>query len=259
MTTFSFDALRGRSPLAAILLALLCPAAIAGDAPVDEPEARSIVEKADAVRLPATGFQVDVDIVSQDGAAAQEARTYRVLSKGNENTVVMTLEPAAERGQILLMKSRDLWVFMPEVSQPVRISLAQRLTGQVANGDLARANFAGDYYPRIVRSEIIGNERYHVLELKAVDRSVTYPRVLYWVNQRNFWPFKAEFYSLSSRLMKTCRFENFQNMAGKTRPTRLVMEDALHAGNQSILKYRSMKLRALPDKVFTKEYLKKLN
>jgi len=186
-------------------------------------------------------------------------RKYRVLSKGNENTVVQVTEPAAERGQIILMKGRDLWVFMPEVSQPVRISLAQRLTGQVANGDLARANFAGDYNPKILRSETIGTERYHVLELTAVDRSVTYQRVIYWVNEKSGWPLKAEFYSLSNRLLKKCSYENFQTLAGRLRPTRLVMEDALRNGDKSILEYSEMKLRELPDKIFTKEYLKKID
>ena len=38
---------------------------------------------------------------------------YRVLSKGNENSVVMATEPASERGQIMLMKGRDLWIFIP--------------------------------------------------------------------------------------------------------------------------------------------------
>jgi len=31
----------------------------------------------------------------------------------------------------MLMRGRDLWVFLPNVSQPVRLSLSQRLTGQV--------------------------------------------------------------------------------------------------------------------------------
>jgi len=48
-------------------------------------------------------------------------------------------------------------------------------------------------------------------------------------------------------------------MAGKVRPTRLVMDDSIRAGEQSILEYNEMKLRDLPDKVFTKEYLKKLD
>lgn len=225
----------------------------------DEENAHSIVEKADQVRFPSEGFQVDIGITTTHADKQTETRKYRVLSKGNDNTVVMVTEPASDRGQIILMKGRDLWVFMPDVSQPVRISLAQRLTGQVANGDLARANFAGDYNPKIVRTENINGENYYVLELNAVDRSVTYQRVIYWVGQKNFWPLKAEFYSLSNRLLKKCRYENFQAMAGKSRPTRLVMEDALRSGEQSVLEYNAMKLRDLPDKIFTKDYLKKLD
>jgi len=224
----------------------------------DDPVAREMVEKADLVRFPAEGFQVDVSITNNSSGKSAESRLYRVLSKGNSNTVVMVTEPASERGQIILMKGRDLWVFMPDVSQPIRIALSQRLTGQVANGDLARANFAADYNPKLLRTEMIGNENYQVLDLIAVDRSVTYQRVVYWVRQSDNWPYKAEFYSLSNRLLKTCSYENFQVMEGKQRPTRLVLTDALKGGEQSILEYKNMKLRDLPDKVFTKDYLKKL-
>ena len=225
----------------------------------DDSAARSIVEKADLVRFPAEGFQVDVNIVTSKSDQDPEQRKYRVLSKGNSNTVVMVTEPASERGQIILMKGRDLWVFMPDVSQPIRIALSQRLTGQVANGDLARANFAGDYNPRLLRTETIGSETYSVLELNAVDRGVTYQKVIYWVGQKDNWPFKAEFYSLSNRLLKTCKYEKYVMMEGRQRPTRLVMEDAMRSGEQSVLEYGNMKLRDLPDKVFTKDYLKKLD
>ena len=227
-------------------------------APIDDSYARSIVEKADLVRFPAEGFQVDIVINSSQPDRQLETRKYRVLQKGNENTVVMVTEPASERGQIILMKGRDLWVFMPEVSQPVRISLAQRLTGQVANGDLARANFAADYKPKLLRKETVNGENYAVLELTAVDRSVTYQKVVYWVNEKNAWPLKAEFYSLSNRLLKKCSYENYQSLAGKLRPTRLVMEDALRSGERSTLEYSEMKMRDLPEKIFTKDYLKKL-
>lgn len=225
----------------------------------DDAEARLIVEKADLVRFPADGFQVDVTITSAGSGQSADVRKYRVLSKGNANSIVMVTEPASERGQILLMKGRDLWVFMPDVSQPIRLSLSQRLTGQVANGDLARANFAGDYNPRLLRTERIGNESHYVLELTGVDRGVTYQRVVYWVREKDFWPYRAEFYSLSNRLLKVCTYENFKTMEGRKRPTRLVMEDALRSGEQSVLDYGNMKLRDLPDKIFTKDYLKKLD
>lgn len=231
---------------------------IAYAASEDKDLARSIVEKADRIRFPQEAYQVDVNVATMAPGDSVERRKYRVLSKGNDNSVVMLMEPAAERGQIMLMKGRDLWVFMPDVSQPIRLSLAQRLTGQVANGDLARANFSADYTPELLRTETITGEKYYVLDLTAVDRSVTYHKIVYWVKESNFWPYRAEFYSLSGRLLKTCRYENFRTLLGKMRPTRLTMENALHKGEQSVLEYSAMKPRDLPDKVFTKDYLKRL-
>ena len=230
-----------------------------GSSPAEDDQvALTILKKADQIRFPGEGFQVDVAISTTSAGNSEDLRKYRILSKGNENTVVMVTEPASERGQILLMKGRDLWVFLPSVSQPVRLSLAQRLTGQVANGDLARSNFTGDYIPKLVRTEALDGEKYHVLELTAVDRTVTYHRVMYWVNASNFRPHRAEFYSLSNRLLKTCRYENFKTLLGTMRPTRLVMEDALRKGEESVLEYSAMKLRDLPDKIFTKDYLNRL-
>src|SRR5437867_266798 len=192
--------------LTLVLLVSAVPlrAADTGTSQTDDALARSILEKADQIRFPQEGFQVDVSVVTTSGGEPTEERKYRVLSRGNENTIVMVTGPASERGQILLMKGRDLWVFLPDVSQPVRLSLAQRLTGQVANGDLARANFTGDYTPKLLRNETVDGEKYNVLELAAVDRSVTYQRVVYWVSESTSAPHKAEFYSASNRLLKTC-------------------------------------------------------
>lgn len=244
--------------LAAVTLAAGLAAAHSTVVAADDP-LQDLLEKSDQIRFPREGFQIDVSITNKAPGKEQDNRKYRILSKGNENTVVITTAPESEKGQILLMKSRDLWVFLPDISQPVRLSLSQRLTGEVSNGDLARANFAGDYTPKLLRTEAIDGENYQVLELNAVDRGVTYHRVLYWVRQSDSRPFKAEFYSLSDKLLKTCRYLEYQKVAGQMRPTRLVMQDALHANEESVLEYSNMKLRELPDKVFTKEYLKKLD
>lgn len=224
----------------------------------DERLARTLVEKADQVRFPSGGFEVGVAINSTTAGGDVESRRYKVLSKGNENTIVQTLEPASDRGQVMLMKGRDLWIFVPTVSQPVRLSLSQRLTGQVANGDLARANFAGDYTPKIVRTESVEGEQAHVLELTAVDRGVTYAKVLYWIRQSNHWPIKAEFYSVSDRLLKTALYQKFAKLGGQVRPTQVVMKDALKKGEESVLEYADLKARELPDRMFTKDYLKRL-
>ncbi|HHM05648.1 MAG TPA: outer membrane lipoprotein-sorting protein [Gammaproteobacteria bacterium] len=224
----------------------------------DAPSPDEIVQLADNIRFPQTDFQADVTITNFNVDGSRETRKYQLLSKGRDQTIVSTIEPPSERGQILLLKEHDLWAFMPNVSQPIRLSLAQRLTGEVANGDLARANFAGDYHASLARSDFIDGKTYHVLELKAKNRSVTYHRVLYWVDANSYYPYKAEFYATSGRLMKTCFYSGYTVIAGRERPVKLIMEDALRKGRRSSLEYTNMTIRPIPDKVFTKDYLKKL-
>lgn len=249
-----------RAVLASLTLGALAPTLLLSRQALaqSDTDARAIVARADEIRFPRESFQTDITVTNFSDGAQGDERRYRVLSRGNENTIVLTISPASERGQALLMRGRDLWVFMPTVSQPVRLSLAQRLTGQVANGDLARANFAGDYEPALSGSEVLDGTECHVLELTAVDRGVTYARVRYWVAQEDSRPLKAEFYAVSGRLLKTCRYEHFRDMAGRVRPTRLVMEDALKAGDYSVLEYEAMALRDLPERMFTREYLRRL-
>jgi outer membrane lipoprotein-sorting protein len=236
----------------------LVPNASHGASPSQSVDAQSTLERAERIRFPAKGFQVDVAINSETPGRDPDVRKYRVLSKDNDNTLVMTTAPAIDRGQILLMKESDLWLFMPEVSQPIRLPLSQRLTGQVANGDLARAKFIGDYNASYIQTETIDGEDYFLLELQAAHRRVTYRRILYWVHSTTFRPLKAEFYSVSKRLLKSCYYRSYQMVLGETRPTQLLIIDALRKGHESVLDYSDMKLRELPDKVFTKQYLKKL-
>ena len=241
-----------------VLSLLLSQAPLTADVRADDSYARAVVTQADRIRFPQEDFQVQVAITSSAPGQAPDLREYEILSKGNENTIVRTTAPPSERGQILLMRGRDLWVFMPNLSQPIRLPLAQRLTGQVANGDLARANFAGDYHPRILHTAEVNGAPHYILELVAVDRGVTYHRVMYWVEQETYRPYKAEFYAVSGRLLKTAFYEDFRQMLGVDRPARLVMVDAVNEGDQSVLEYGGLELRELPDRMFHREYLRRL-
>ena len=217
-----------------------------------------IVKKADRIRFPEESFQVNVKITTTRPDSDPEVKEYQVLTKGNDKTLLTTTFPAIDRGNILLMRGLDLWAFLPKLSQPVRLPLAQKLTGEVANGDLARANFSGDYDATLLRTEEIDKVTYYVLELKANRRGVTYHRVLYWVNKENYRPYKAEFFTLSNRLIKTSHYQSYETIGGAVRPTQLVMENALKSQERSVMEYSNMQLRTLRDKIFTKDYLKKL-
>jgi len=101
-----------------------------------------VLLRADRIRFPEGGFQVDVTITTTQPTANRICVPIGFFPR-QQSDPVQTTAPAVDRNQILLMRDRDLWAFLPNLSQPIRLPLSQRLTGQVANGDLARANFVG--------------------------------------------------------------------------------------------------------------------
>nr|AEQ20575.1 hypothetical protein [uncultured bacterium CSLF42] len=187
------------------------------------------------------------------GEPVQTGR-YEVLAKGNEKTLIETLEPASAHGNSILMVGHDLWIFVQDVSQPLRISFQQRLMGDVANGDLARANFVGDYTPSIAKE----NSQFYVLNLNAKFDDVTYSRVLLVVEKKTFRPVKAQFFAASGKLLKSGSYENYREVEGALRPTRLVFSNPLVKGQTSVVTYSTLVKENFPDKYFTKDYLKKL-
>ena len=229
------------------------PVAVAVDARAEE-----ILRRADEVRNPPLDYAVVVTVTTFKPNTSPATSVYEVLVKGREKTVVKTLDPPIERNRVLLMLGKDLWAFLPDVSKPLRISLQERLTGEVANGDLARANFSGDYTPELLRVESRDPSTYDVLNLTAVSDEVTYARVVLWVEQGTYYPAQAEFYALSGRLLKTCSYERYQQLGDRLRPTRLVMHNPLINGQYSVLEYDRMRIEELPDKYFTKDYMKRM-
>lgn len=217
-----------------------------------------ILANADEIRTPQTDYRVRATITSQRPGRKDKTVVYEVLMKGQDKTIIKTLAPEADRGTSLLMLRYDLWVFMQTISKPLRISLQQRLLGEAANGDIARANFSGDYDPVLKDIVTIKNTPFYLLELTAVNREVTYHKVKLWVMKDTFYPLKGEFYAISGKLLKICHYTNYKELLGKMRPTRLVLDNPLVQGQRTIIDYDGMQVAAFEDKMFTQGYMKKL-
>ena len=99
----------------ALLLGLSAWPAWAEEAADVDPLAREMLLRADRIRFPDGGFQVDVVITTTQPDSEPDVRAYRILSKGNSRTLVQTTAPAVDRNQILLMRDRDLWAFLPNL------------------------------------------------------------------------------------------------------------------------------------------------
>ena len=225
---------------------------IAGSAVAAPESAQSLVKKADAHRGLQKSFSVQVRVVVNDGREKSE-QVYKVRVKDFETSLVEQIEPVRAQGRKLLMKGLDMWLFTPQVKKAVRISLQQRLTGDVANGDISRTNYADDYSSKIAGQD--ASMKATILELRARDKRVTYHRVKYWIETASQRPLKSEFYALSGKLLKTATFSDFKQIDGLDRMTKVTIQDAVVKSKTSTLIYTNHRPQTFSDSEFNKEQM----
>jgi outer membrane lipoprotein-sorting protein len=214
-----------------------------------------ILRKADDARAPEGDFSFFVAIKDFDGKKLLRTNLYKVFCKGEQYALIETMEPTRLKGRKILLRNEDLWLYLPSVKRPTRISLHQRLTGEVANGDIARARFFDDYTATISGTETLDGKLHSVLDLVAKRENVTYRKVQLWVNQETQQPSKAQFYAISGKLLKTSLYSDFKKALGYPRASKVVIQDAISPTRQSHLTYSRYQREKLDDSFFTKEAL----
>ncbi len=190
-----------------------------------------------------------VKITNFESGKSDEERLYEVSQKGTDKTYVEFMSPR-EKGRHLLMLGDDMWIYLPDTSRPVRITPLERLSGDASNGDVARTNYAIDYSAVYVRTEKVGSEECHVLELTARRKGATYQRILYWLRAEDARPVRAEFYLTSGKHIKSATFDEYAPSGGKMLLRRLTLYDEIRHNSHSVLEYSDTAPRDLPDKLF---------
>ena len=213
------------------------------------PDAQSLLQHADRARgggLP--GIVWEIKLTSRDGDKISDEQTFEVRAV-NDASVAETLEPARFKGSKLLQVGHNMWLTRPGLSKPIPISPRQRLSGQASNGDIAATNYANDYQATLSGEETIEGEACHILELSALHKTSTYDRIRYWVSVKREIGVKAEFFSLSGKLLKTARFDyrNTIEYNGQHIPfvSRMNIRDAL-IDAETTMNFGTVKVRRIP-------------
>jgi outer membrane lipoprotein-sorting protein len=212
------------------------------------PEA--ILIKAELIRAPFKDFVMDVDITSPQGDMS-----FKVYAKRGEGILVLFLKPAPEKGKLLLMKKKDLWLYMPKTRQPLKITGAQSLIGSISNGDVARLQWSLDYDAKQIRED----EKSYELELTSKNNSATYYRIEILIEKNSFKPLKSKVYLRSGKLYKTIYYTGFKSFSGKLMSTNLKFVDHLRNEEESKMVFSNIRLQEIPENYLNLDALPKLS
>jgi len=175
------------------------------------------------------------------------------LKKGRDKILALFLEPPSDKGRVTLRLGDNMWLYVPDVGKPLRITSLQSVTGSVFNNaDILRIDYTTEYDVAAVEEQ---KDRY-VLSLKAKTGEVAYDKLSMVVDKQHMLPITIECYAASGLLLKTLHFSGIKDFGGGIkRPAQLETDSPLYKGYKSVMLWSGLKKASYPDEVFTLNYL----
>jgi outer membrane lipoprotein-sorting protein len=175
------------------------------------------------------------------------------VKKGADKIAALFIAPASEKGRSTLRLGDNMWLYIPNVGKPIRITSLQSVVGGVFNNaDILNLDYSAEYGVSRVEESVGEN----LLYLKAKTKSVAYDQVRMWVDKGKKLPTKIECLTEGNMLIKTIYFKEQKDFGdGIVRPSVMETDSPLYKGYRSIMIYAKIRKRSFKDEVFTLTYM----
>lgn len=228
-----------------VILALL-------SAPVWSYDANALLEEVDARMAPGS-YEMYRKLINIEPDGRRKEFVLYTVKKGAGKMIALFLDPPSERGRSTLRLDDNMWLYIPSVGKPIRITSLQSVVGGVFNNsDIMRLDFSTEY----LASAAGETSDQFILELKARGPTVAYDHLKMWVDKATRTPVTIEAYAASGLLIKTLHYSRIQDFGHSiVRPAQLVTDSPLYAGYQSVMLFSRIRPREFADEVFTLNFL----
>jgi len=192
--------------------------------------------------------------IEPDGS--KKEYTLFLVKKGVDKVVALFLSPASENGRSMLRLGDNMWLYIPNVGKPIRLTSLQSVTGGLFNNaDIMLLDYTVEY--NVEKVEEKGNE--YLLYLKAKTKTVAYDKVKLWADKNKKFPTKIECLTETDMLIKTIYFKDVKDFGGGVvRPSVIETISPLYKGYKSVMVFAKIKEKDFKDEVFTLTFMPNL-
>jgi len=222
---------------------------------VQEVDGNKLLEQVDK-KLSPDSYESYKKLINIEPDGKKKEFILFTIKKGKDKVAALFLSPASEEGRSTLRLGDNMWLYIPNVRKPIRITSLQSVVGGVFNNsDILRLDYATEY--KAMQVEKRDNE--YLLHLKAKTKGVAYDTLKMWINKDTIFPTKVECLTESGMLIKTLYFKNVKDFDGDiTRPSVIETDSPLYKGHKSVIIFAKMKKRKFNDEVFTQTFMPNL-
>lgn len=227
-----------------------------------EPDLKAILRNVDEMsNFDTADFSATYTVVSEKPGEDASVFKIRMFRRDQEDKfLLLFLEPEIQKGQGYLQMEDNLWFYDPESRKFSHSSLKENLEdSETKNSDFRRSSLTEDYEVESYSEETLGKYPVYVIDLVANNDEVPYPRIKLWIQKDQPLVLKVEDYSLSQRLMRTAYYPKYTRVSGRFIPSRMLFVDELKEGEKTQVTIKDASIASLPDSVFTKAYLERVN
>ncbi len=206
-------------------------------------------------------FSAVLTMISEDPEKGLEKKVVQMFRRDRDDKFLMLIkEPEVQRGQGYLKVGKNMWFYDPESRKFSHISLKENFAGTDAkNSDFSKSKLAKDYSVISHSEGKLGRFDVYILELKAKNNEVTYPYMKLWVTKNPHLVLKVENYSLNKRLLRISYYPRYARVGDSYIATRMIFIDNLVKNKKTQISLENLSVEKLPDYVFTKSYVERVN
>jgi outer membrane lipoprotein-sorting protein len=235
---------------------------LAGPAFATDPDFDQILREVDELaNFEDTDFSAIYTIISEKPGEEREVTQARLFRRDTEDQfVLLILQPEIQRGQGYLQVDENVWFYDPESRKFERSTLRDNIQNSDAqNSDLNRSSLSENYRVVDWSEGTLGSFETYIVDLEARTTDVSYDRVRVWIRTDVSILLKEENYSVNGRLMRTALYPRYTRVGEKLLPSQVLVVDNLNEGERSQLTMRDPSVEQIPDYVFSKAYLERVN
>jgi outer membrane lipoprotein-sorting protein len=219
-------------------------------------DGKALLEKVDR-NLEPEAYEMTRKLINEEPDGKRKEFILYSVKKGRDKVAALFLAPASDKGRSTLRQGDNMWLYIPNVGKPVRITSLQSVTGGVFNNaDILRVDYSEEYDVTSASEE--GDN--YLLDLKAKTGAVAYDRLKLTVDKKTVLPTRIEAYAASGMLVKTLHFKDIKDFGGGIRrPATVETDSPLYKGYKSVMLYAAVKKRNVADEVFTLNFMSRLD
>lgn len=225
-------------------------------------EANEILGTIDTSRnFTETDFSAVMTMISEDPDTGVEKKKVQQFRRdGSDMFLMLFIEPASEKGQGYLHIEENLWFYDPQSRKFNHTSMKESFGGTDArHSDFGSSSLGEDYKVLAVEDGKLGRYDVYIMDLEGTNSEVTYPTIKIWITKGNNLILKSEDYSATGRLMRTSLFPSYAKVGGKFLATKMIFNDELIEGKKTQISVTDISTKDLPDSIFTKSYVERVN